>query len=86
MASRVERYFQDLDSDRLTEVQRAMTRMVQDRVEALVKSSLAPLTSSTTALRALANQLEDLEDRASRAVLQAADEDSNNSAPDGAPS
>jgi len=85
MVLRLERFLQDVGAGRLTEVQDTMRQMVQDRVNALVKVSLGPLDDLTTKMRAIANQLEDLRDQASRAVLQAADEDSNNSAPDGAP-
>lgn len=68
---RLQSYLQALGVDRLTDAQEAIRRMVNDRVDEIVRHSLGPLSDAQTMLRALANQLEDIEARARRAALKA---------------
>lgn len=86
MALRLDRFLHDLGVMRFTKVQQAMRKMVQARVNALVRASLGPLADLRTAMRAIEHQLGDIEYQASRAALQATDEDSTYSARGGAPS
>lgn len=66
---RLQSYLQDLGVDRLTETQEAIRRMVNSRVEEIVRHSLGQLVDAQTMLRALANHLEDIETRAKLATL-----------------
>lgn len=67
---RLQSYLQALGVDRLTDAQEAIRRMVNDRVDEIVRHSLGQLSDAQTMLRALANQLEDIEARARRAALK----------------
>jgi hypothetical protein len=66
---RLQSYLQDLGVDRLTDSQEAVRRMVNARVEEIVRHSLGQLADAQTMLRALANHLEDIETRAKMAAL-----------------
>ncbi|MCU0270997.1 MAG: hypothetical protein MUF83_20465 [Acidimicrobiales bacterium] len=66
---RLQGYLQDLGVDRLSDTQEAIRRMVNARIEEIVRHSLGQLADAQVMLRALANQLEDIETRARMAAL-----------------
>lgn len=70
MGLRLQGYLQALGSDRLTDAQEAIRRMVDTRIEELVRHALGPLSDAQTMLRSLANRLEDVTARAERSALK----------------
>lgn len=70
MGLRLQGYLQALGSDRLTDAQAAIRRMVDTRIEELVRHSLGPLSDAQNVLRSIANHLEDITARAERGALK----------------
>jgi tyrosine-protein phosphatase YwqE len=64
LALRLQAFLDDLGPQSLTEAQQRIASAVNARVEALVRHSFRDLGRWQTALRSIANQLEDLERRA----------------------
>ncbi len=68
LSVRLDAFLAELGAAGLTEAQSRIAALVDQRVAALVRHSFADLGHWQTSLRALANQLEDLEVRAKHAV------------------
>jgi hypothetical protein len=74
LSMRLQAFLDDLGPMELTEAQARITSAVSARVEALVRHSFRDLGRWQTALRSIANQLEDLERRANRETAEEGDE------------
>jgi hypothetical protein len=73
LATRLDAFLEQLGAGPLTAPQQRVATLVQAKVETLVRHSFSDLGAWQTQLRALANQLEDLETRA-RAMVDEAGE------------
>lgn len=80
---RLQYFLQELGPGPLSDTQLRITRLVDAKKSALVEHAITDLTHWQTALRSLANQLEDLQERARAAARNdlAATERANETAP-----